>query len=69
MTGGRCPSLTPVTCHTFTLLKANSLKNLPYLNPRQNDDGRNAGALKICPLSVRVMNPSKSAINNDAHRQ
>ncbi|XP_064181207.1 zinc-binding protein A33-like [Anguilla rostrata] len=30
-------------------------KIFPYINPCRNDDGRNAGALQICPLSVRVM--------------
>uniref|UniRef100_A0A0E9XXR4 Uncharacterized protein n=1 Tax=Anguilla anguilla TaxID=7936 RepID=A0A0E9XXR4_ANGAN len=26
MTGGRCPSLTPVTCQSFTLLKTHLLR-------------------------------------------
>ncbi|XP_064177048.1 zinc-binding protein A33-like isoform X2 [Anguilla rostrata] len=41
--------------HIFTFKGKFTKKIFPYINPFRNDDGRNAGALKICPLSVRVM--------------
>ncbi|XP_035259319.1 zinc-binding protein A33-like [Anguilla anguilla] len=41
--------------HIYTFKGKFTKKIFPYINPRQNDDGRNAGALQICPLSLRVM--------------
>ncbi|XP_064177038.1 zinc-binding protein A33-like [Anguilla rostrata] len=41
--------------HIYTFKGKFTKKIFPYINPYQNDDGRNAGALQICPLSLRVM--------------
>ncbi|XP_035259312.1 zinc-binding protein A33-like isoform X1 [Anguilla anguilla] len=41
--------------HIYTFKGTFTEKIFPYVNPYQNDDGRNGGVLQICPLSVRVM--------------
>ncbi|XP_064177045.1 nuclear factor 7, brain-like [Anguilla rostrata] len=41
--------------HIYTFDSTFTEKIFPFISPYQNDEGRNAGALQICPLSVKVM--------------